>query len=425
MLGAPTSSSRLRSVLLGCLLVAALAGCGDDDGGGPGDGGGPPGDGGGPGGPDAGPGPGGSGGWLDPEGNPASAPDAPPLPASAFVFVRQPRAGVTHLYIHDTATGESRLLSALDDSTDDVRAALSPDRKLVAFTGLFRPSTADLATGVAQPSAWVVSVDGQRYRRVTDTVPIPDAGFPCTSNDVCFVVGMECNLTSQRCQYPSFRVTLGPPAWSADQQYLWLPFAQAWIGPMTGEPQGGSVLARVPVSGGPLELRDAPMGCRQASHSTTHPSRDAVTAIYSICGTGQAYAHIVELEPATGTERTLVDQMGVEPELMPPAWFPDGSGMLFAASASWDLDGDGSGETFGVGVAAYEAASGRLGLALPPLADGLSYASLSVAPDNTRIAICVRNTAAGTSGLVLLDTSNMTEPVRPLLDDGVSCYASW
>jgi Tol biopolymer transport system component len=130
---------------------------------------------------------------TDPEG--PTNPDLQPLSENTLVFkrfVRKDSSGgqVFHLYTYDTVSKKETLLSNLDDTgthgTDPLgHMAISPDRRSIAFAALFRPTQADLDTGLIAlaEAIWTVSADGQVFKRLTP--PFDDGAPRCTADAEC------------------------------------------------------------------------------------------------------------------------------------------------------------------------------------------------------------------------------------------------
>ena len=350
---------------------------------------------------------------------------AGPLNATTFAFEKRVRPGVSHLYTLDLATGQPRLLTTLDDVADAGTKvsglAVSPDRRAVAFTSFFRPSSADLATGLATEILWLVGTDGQTFTRVTATTPDPNT-TPCTSDAQCTTIGV-CNLSVGRCRPRNFSIHLSNPAFSPDGQTLYLDVGQYWTTGTTLE--GGARLARVPVGGGaPTQAGGA--ACQIMAHPAPRPNGARVSGVQAVC-VNASDEGLFDYDTAFNgaTRLVLSDPLlaaagSLDVQLARPQWLSDGSGLLFLARAEWQ---DNSGTTFAArGLFAFDPGTSQVRVVYPPLDVTKDLAAFAVDAQGKWLVLCVHDASTSRQDLYKLDLSAnpVGAPVQ-LTTDGVSC----
>src|SRR5262245_14974328 len=117
--------------------------------------------------------PGGSHPGGDPGGTPDGEPPGSfsPIAPSTFVFATEKPAGQTRLYAHDLTTHTTTTLVTFDPSSSIGGLAISPDRTVIAFTGLVRPEPSEAQVGYPADSVWTVRSDGTTFHRVTHPLP--------------------------------------------------------------------------------------------------------------------------------------------------------------------------------------------------------------------------------------------------------------
>ena len=353
-----------------------------------------------------------------------SKPPAPitALAADEFVYVHYPKNdGVGHIKIYDLKTKTARLVTDLDNKTKTPSVSLSPDRKWIAFRASLRPNAEDLKQGITIPAYWVVSVDGKQLRRVTETIPNSNnTNATCQSDVECATTGY-CNTALGRCSLRNYSIGLGRPAWSADGKTLWGVLSTHWS--EGTRLTGGSSLFDVPVSGGIINIHTNTSGCAQVTHISTHPTQNKLVSVHSVCTSGKPGLHMYDLPPKQSTQ--VFSNPNISAELNTTAWLPDGSGVLFVTSTTWDLDNDGKADTSGIGIAGYDLNTKQFSAILPPLKTGTFYSNFTVAPDAKRLLVCIYDSTNNRSDIYVLDTTNQAEPFKALIEDGKSCDPSW
>jgi hypothetical protein len=327
-----------------------------------------------------------------------------PLADETFAFVRRVRAGPKHLYLYNVRTATERLLSALDDDGQTgtsglVRLSLSPDRRQVAFTALFRLQEADRlnpAQGV-----WTLTVDGQRYQR--HSPPLPHPGATCQTNLQC-VQPETCNVTRGRCEPSSYRTEILDPAFTPDGGRLYFSMSSLWLqGLSIG---GGGGLYSVPVGGGAIQDHPVNADCSFVGEPAPGPDGAALLVNKSVCLQSKAgyYRHAQPPEPGLGTP-VLLDTDVIGATSTRPVWRDQGSVYLLAREGLVLLDLRTGEPTFVLSAGA-----------------GASLGPFAVSPEGTQMVVCV--TDGDGEDLHLLDLTS-DAPATQLTHDGSSCHPAW
>lgn len=387
------SCSRLLAVVGGLLLAAcgshSTGGTGDGgtglDGGNPGwDGGNLASDGGLP----------GSDGGVD-------AGQAPVLPANTLLYLRHTpgsngAAGTDAIIARDLGTGSERVVTDLtgDGSTgwDVWGLSLSPDRRRIAFASLYGRTAEDTADGFSIRAIWTVATDGTDFRRLTPPTNTADS------------VGKT---------DPNYDISY--PEWTADGSKVLYDFGEYWW--ENQQFRGGTFPWIVSAAGGASSEFQTPTVC-----SVLYPARNPATGefllIHSVCIPGESDGDGLYLYPAAGslTPTQLVASAhvdgNVDVSLVKPAWWPDGSAILFVGGMvetnwAWSL-------------LAYDLTQRSLILiATPP--DGSSIYGVAVAPDASKLVYCLRQDDTGAEDLHLMDLTQNPVTDTAITHDGRSC----
>lgn len=366
---------------------------------------------------------GGGGGSNNGNSNNGTTLPVEPLETTKFLYIHYPNAGdgVGHVYVYDTTTKQSSLVTDLDKTTKAPQISLSPDRKWFAMRAVFRPNETDLKQGISIPSLWVVSVDGKQFKRVTEPILNSNLqGAACTIDSQCPSTG-HCNTSLGKCGLRNYSIGLGTPRWSNDGKTLWTNMSTYWS--EGTRITGGSVLASVPVSGGVLDLHNGSSGCQQVTHVTVHPKEDKLIANHTVCTSGKEGLHEYAIPPKDGTQ--LFANPNLSAALGTLLYVPNGSGVIFLANTAWDLDNDQKPDTQGIGVAGYDFKEKTFGALLPPLKQGLAYQDMTMSPDSSKLVVCIYDSNANTNNLYQLDFKAQKDAFQPLIEDGKSCNPTW
>jgi Tol biopolymer transport system component len=340
-----------------------------------------------------------------------------PLANTAFVYIRYVRSGgIGHLYTYDLATKRSQLISQLDDdgqrgTTLTRHVDLSPDRRWVAFSAVFRPSGGDQE--FLTEALWVVSVDGKHFRRVTEPLSDPHK-IKCNTDADC-VSPSECNLQKKVCIPRNFTTHISGPQWTYDGQTLFTAVHQNW---MSGtQLEGGSSLASVPSSGGVLQIHPNTSGCAFVSMPSPHPKQGKLAAIHSLCRGGSRNGLYAYNIPPNQFSAFFEANIGIKSTR--PVWNPLDDIIYFMGDAQWDTN------VSGIALGGYNFSTKQIGYLIPPLPQHQTFGSFDVSPDAKYMAVCIFDSQKVRNSIYLLDSTNQQNPWYELLTEGDNCHPSW
>lgn len=345
--------------------------------------------------------------------------DVTALPTTAFVFVRTVREDVDHIVAFDTATGEETLITELDDDgnsgTDVDGLAVSPDRKWIAFTAIFRPTQEDADTNLPAQILWVVSVDGQIFRRLSATIQNPHTQT-CSTDFDCQTTTGHCNSFRNRCEPRNFSMDVRDPAWSADGQNVLVNLGMVWFDDQLA---GGVTIARVSIEGSHFLPLASDALCQVVSDAVVRPETGDILEQHSVC-LGGANDGLFLRDIQTDTVDELIAAGGTigDIDVLRPAWI-DRDNLIFASYRNWDVDGNGTIDSSGVGLLHVNVATQQIVRQVPPLA-GIRFSGVAAAPAGNALAMCLTRDQGGSDIFVLTD-----DEARPVTSDGKSCELSW
>jgi Tol biopolymer transport system component len=342
------------------------------------------------------------------------------------VYVQYDGKGNGQIYSFDTSTNKRARIHALmsfgNVPTASPSIALSPDRKWIAMTGLFRPSEKEMKQGKAVRSLWKISVDGKQTIRLSDPIPLLN-GRACQNDSQCSDLGQVCNVGLGQCTKRNYTLGLSSPEWSNDGKTVYVVFSQHWSG-ASGRLEGGATLATVPANGGTMNLRNVVAGCQQITHPSFHPKDNSLVAYHSVCSSGLSGFHLYDGGLSKdGTK--LIKDPNVNDQMGKVAWMPDGSGFFFLASTNWDTNNDGKTDLQGTGLVFYHSKDGKMEGAIPPLNQGLSFGQYAVSPNSDAFVLCVQNNQKSTFDLYWFSLGQKKSDSKQLTTDGKSCAPSW
>jgi hypothetical protein len=330
------------------------------------------------------------------------------LPSTAFVFVKTVRKETDHIFAYDTATNTATLISALDDNgtsgTHVYGIAISPDRKWVAFTGIFRPSLDD-AKALTPDAVWIVSVDGSTYRRLTAPIPNTDT-TPCTVDAQYQPLGEVCNTSLGQCRKALFSMDLYSPAWAPSGDTVWLDFQELWED-SPGHFAGGGSLATVSAQGGvmlPVMSHDS---CEFLTSASIDRTGTKIAAERSICINGEQDG-LVLFDIASKTTQLLF----AGTIRSRPVYSPDGSGIAFIAWRGTSTFQD---------LLFYSFAKSQASTIIQAAGDqpAQGVQDVAIAPDSDHFVIVTGN------NLYLYQASMLMAGPKMLTSDGMNSAPSW
>jgi Tol biopolymer transport system component len=304
----------------------------------------------------------------------------------------------------DASTGESRELTDLDggEGFGLTSAAMSPDRRSVAFSAYFRLDGDDVspAGGLPHPGIWRVG-EGDRYEEIAPPLQQMDSGTSCSSDTACAPLGMECNLVFGTCQLEAATFLTDDLAFDPAGDELWFTYGTYWLDGYYLA--GGTTLASVPSNYGETtapKVHPNDSSCTQVSDVAVDPSGDGLLALRSVCLDGSDEGVFRYDLPGLDATRAIPTPEGFSISLTNPDWYPDGHGFVFVVYGAWDEDGDGVGDWYADGLVQYDAETDEVSL-ISAMPEGYSILDPSISPDGDRIAMCV--SGGGGSDLYLVD----------------------
>jgi Tol biopolymer transport system component len=339
--------------------------------------------------------------------------DVEPLPETAFVFARSVRKGVDHIFAYDTATSQEREISALDDDGNHGTSLagsirLSPDRKRVAFIGIFRVVAADGYTVGDGSAVWTVTVDGQSFRRQTPSLPKPtDDGCTMQYLDPHCFAGYVCSVELHHCFPQDFSVERRSPSFTPDGNEVWFGFGQYWWDGASEMLVGGTSLAHVTTDKGEEPDLITPTGCQISSDPAVSPDGTLVAYVRDLCY--KTPGGIIIMDRATKKDVKVLTgiPLGAGPE-----WGPSGTSVFTASN-----DGHGLRE---------QGLDGTERWIIEPTNTSLHIENVTVAPDGTHMVVGTSLDHAGSTtrtwDLVLVERGGK---VTQLTKDGHSYTPSW
>lgn len=363
-----------------------------------------------------------------------------PLPKGTLLFKRVVRSHVEHIYAYDTVANQERLITKLDDTgttgtgTEVYGLALSPDRRWIAFVALFRPSQADYNTGLSTSAVWVVSVDGQTFRRVSATVPNPYSSTPCTTDTNCAKLpNMYCQGIVKHCQPYNYHLEVLNPSWSPDGKTIYVAFGQYAMTSRNGRLTGGTSIASVPFAGGSFKLYSASASnCGVVANPAISPQGNALLAVQSLCS-GSGFEGLTRWSaPPSGGPKPLVAVTAMGPIYdidlnSNPIWLSDGEGVFLAEvgyqQGSTSVRGN---ALLSIQVGTQQVPVNQISVQIAPLTGSYKLAAFAVSPDETKVAVEVAYTSGSRtySDIYLVEQSTQNTWKR-LTTTGNSVRPAW
>lgn len=324
----------------------------------------------------------------------------PALSAGTLLYIRARSSDSDVLVARTLATGEEH---AITDLTGDGSSgwnisgySLSPDRRRIALTSLYAPTSEDTATGLATRAVWTLDTDGTDFLRLTPTFPNDSGG---RSN---------------------YSISVDGPVWTSDGAFVLYTVGTYWWEGTTLE--GGATPWIVAASGSSYPTTwPTSFGCT-VIHASRNPATGDMLLIHSVCVPSVGSGDGLYLYPADGgtspTQLLAASRAadGIDVSLETPSWLADGSGFVFI--------GESSATDWRPAIFAYDMGSRAASLVFAPPADSV-MGNAAIAPDASSIVYCLQNTTAGSRDLHLIDLSTSPPTDTALTHDGMSCSPSF
>ena len=295
--------------------------------------------------------------------------------------------------------------------------SISPDRRSLTFTAIFRVEPGDIVGGTAAQAVWVVGVDGQGFRRLTPPLRNTDTGEACTSNADCQAPTF-CG-PAQVCRLGISVSDVDDPVWTVDASQVLFNIGKFTT--VNGDLTGGTYPWIVSAAGGFPTPTLAVQGCTIVSAVSPDPMGTGFVANHQVCLPGTEpglYLHAF----AGGDPTKLVTKTtsSVDPVQEPPWWLEDGSGFVFAGTGMLPVGGQ---VTYATGGYAFDMTTKSVSpIIAPPTTDAI-VSSIAIARDGKFLAYCL--TSGGASDIVVVDLRPKPATTFMATTDGKSCFPSF